>query len=188
MRQVHSTFLVEDERLPCANGGQPKLVLQVAQLPTYSRAEPICLVETPQPYVCVQQKFQSRSTSQSSSSFAGEMMSPRIFISFIEPIQSLLLVGAGGATSAMGRPRRVTRIGCLVFCTSSRIAKHLALNSEIAISLMTYIVDHSPFNWSISRKPKSVNGASCRDGYIFFSVDCKSHRGRIDRSAHLEVP
>ena len=65
-------------------------------------------------------------------------MSPRILLlPFIEPIQSRLLAGEGGATSAMGRPRRVTRIGCFVFCTSSRIGKHLALNSEIAISLMT---------------------------------------------------
>lgn len=73
-------------------------------------------------------------------------MSPRILLlPFIEPIQSRLLVGAGGETSAMGRPRRVTRIGCLVFCTSSRMARHLALNSEIAISFKTHTLDHSPF-------------------------------------------
>ena len=46
-------------------------------------------------------------------------MSPRIFIvSFIEPIQSLgPAKGEAGITSAMGFPKRVTKIGFFVFCT-----------------------------------------------------------------------
>jgi hypothetical protein len=40
--------------------------------------------------------------------------------------------GLGGITSAMGLPRRVMRMG--VFYTRSSNAKHLALNSEMAIS------------------------------------------------------
>src|ERR1019366_4188670 len=84
--------------------------LQVPQFSAYSRAQPISLAETPQPNVSIQQKFQSRSTSQSSSSFAGEMMSPRIFISFIEPIPVIGRRGRGDlrdGTPATSHPDRL---------------------------------------------------------------------------------
>jgi hypothetical protein len=41
--------------------------------------------------------------------------------------------GDGGITSATGWPKRVTRIGFRVLRTSSRMPRHLALNSEMAI-------------------------------------------------------
>src|SRR5947209_19228107 len=99
--------------------------------------------------MCVEYQFQSRSTSQSLSSLAGETISPTISIaSFIEPSQSAGGAGDGGTTSATGLPKRVTRMGFLVFCTCSRSARHLALNSEIATSFMTNLLDHSQLYWS----------------------------------------
>src|SRR5437667_2731708 len=44
------------------------------------------------------------------------------------------LWGEGGRTSATGSPKRVTRTGLLVLRTCSRMPRHLALNSEMAIS------------------------------------------------------
>jgi len=55
--------------------------------------------------------------------------------------------GDGGTTSATGLPKRVTRIGRRVLRTSSRMPRHLALNSEIAISFMLASY-HSQRPWS----------------------------------------
>src|SRR5947208_10528065 len=44
------------------------------------------------------------------------------------------LWGEGGRTSATGSPKRVTRTGLRVLRTCSRMPRHLALNSEMAIS------------------------------------------------------
>src|SRR6267154_4047715 len=102
--------------------------------------------------MCVQQKPQSRKASHSFSSFAGEIMSPKISMeSFIDPIQAdRSWTVDGGITSATGVPCRVMQTGFLVLRTRSRTAKHLALNSEIAISSITspvvIIIDHSHNN------------------------------------------
>ena len=92
-------------------------------------------------------------------------MSPRICIeSFIDPIQLALWTGVGGVTSATGFPRRVILSGCLVFWTSSSNAKHFALNSEIATSLMVISLDHShlerSIKWVIGRL-ESIRAQSC---------------------------
>src|SRR5260370_28238669 len=90
----------------------------------------------PIPDVRVQQQSQSRRTSQSSSSVAGEMMSPRVSPDpCIEPIHDARSsTTLGGTISAMGLPRRVMRSGFLVLRTRSSKARHLALNSEMATS------------------------------------------------------
>jgi len=74
-------------------------------------------------------------------------MSPIIFaVPLIRPSHSpSSLMGEGGTTSATALPKRVTRIGRLVFRTRSMIAKHLALNSEAEISSMTRLLYHSQF-------------------------------------------
>src|SRR6266851_862795 len=97
----------------------------------------------------VQQKPQSRRTSHSPSSVAGEIMSPKISTeSFIDPIQAdRSCTDDGGITSATGVPWRVMQIGFLVLRTRSSTARHFALNSEIAISSMkkppmVIIMDH----------------------------------------------
>src|SRR6202171_353186 len=81
---------------------------------------------------------QSRRTSHSSSSAAGEIISQRISMrSFIEPIQAeRSWTDEGGTTSATGLPWRVMRRGLLVLLTCSSNARHLALNSEMEISSM----------------------------------------------------
>ena len=65
-------------------------------------------------------------------------MSPTISIlPSIEPIQSATGGIEGGVTSAMGLPLRVTWTGRFVLCTSSRMAKHFALNSAAETCFMT---------------------------------------------------
>src|SRR5258708_31521830 len=97
------------------------------------RPKPFRVSEEPEPDVGVQQQLQSRRTSHSSSSFAGEMISPRISMeSFMEPIQAARsTTGAGGMTSATGLPWRGMRRGFLGLFAFSSNAKHFALNSEI---------------------------------------------------------
>src|ERR1700674_3445263 len=84
------------------------------------------------------QQFQSRRTSHSFSSLAGETISPTISKDcFIDPIHDeRSSTEVGGTTSATGFPNRVTRIGFFVERTRSSTARHLALNSEMAISCM----------------------------------------------------
>jgi hypothetical protein len=99
----------------------------------------------------VQQQPQSRKTSHSSSSFAGETMSPRISnVPFIDPIQAARFsVAVGGITSATGLPNRVMRTGFFVAQTSSSTARHFALNSEMAISCTIFLYGHFTILWSI---------------------------------------
>src|SRR5712692_7310199 len=76
-------------------------------------------------------------------------MSPKIsMVSFMEPIQSADVIGEGGTTSATDLPKRVTRIGFLVFCTCSSSARHLALNSEMATSFISGPINHTIVNFS----------------------------------------
>src|SRR6266496_3354977 len=91
----------------------------------------------PQPDVCVQQQLHL-AASQSSQLLIGPTMSPRIFIvPAIDPsLLPAVLMAEGGTTSATASPKRVTRIGVRVFRTCSRMPRHLALNSEMAISFI----------------------------------------------------
>src|SRR5277367_6430811 len=100
------------------------------------------ILEVPEPDVGIEQQSQSRLTSHSSSSFAGDTMSPRISnVPFIDPIQAARSSTAvGGTTSATGLPNRVMRIGFLVARTCSSTARHLALNSEMAISCINFLL------------------------------------------------
>src|SRR5277367_3080626 len=100
------------------------------------------LQKIPEPDVCVQKQSQSRLTSHSSSSFAGDTMSPRISnVPFIDPIQAARSSTAvGGMTSATGLPTRVIRTGFYVARTCSSTARHLALNAEMAISCISLLV------------------------------------------------
>src|SRR5260370_13346435 len=77
-------------------------------------------------------------------------MSPTISKSwFIDPIQDeRFSTEVGGTTSATGFPKRVTRIGFFVERTRSSTARHLALNSEMAISCITLPYGHSIL-WSL---------------------------------------
>jgi hypothetical protein len=81
---------------------------------------------------------------------------------FAHPSQEESLSGLVGTTSATGRPNRVTRTGAPVRRTSSRTAKHVALNLEIAISRI-FNLYHSPIPWSechmdVSARRRSAAG------------------------------
>src|SRR5260370_33176407 len=60
--------------------------------------------------------------------------------------RALAFSGDGGITSATGLPKRVTRIGFRVLRTSSRMPRHLALNTGVATffiySVYTMVNDH----------------------------------------------
>ena len=64
----------------------------------------------------------------------------------MEPSQDPDFLGRDGTISAIGLPNFVIRTGAPVFLTSSRTAKHVALNLETAISLIypicTMVKDH----------------------------------------------
>src|SRR5260370_4751945 len=128
--------MVQCESFQSADGRKQQFVFCVVQLRKRFRPKPFRVSEEPEPDVGVQQQLKSRRASHSSSSFAGEMISPRISIeSFMEPIQAARsTTGAGGMTSATGFPWRVMRRGFLVLLTCSSNAKHLALNMEIGTS------------------------------------------------------
>ena len=75
-------------------------------------------------------------------------MSPEISTEcFAHPSQEDTVSGVVGTTSATGRPNLVTRTGAPVRRTSSRTAKHVALNLEIAISRIFHLY-HGPIPWS----------------------------------------
>src|SRR4029077_18796438 len=150
--QVNFALCVQQKRLPGANGREPDFIRGVPQLTQCSRAEEVRFPQAPQPDVSIEEELQSRRTSHSSSSAAGEIMSPRISIRpFMEPIQAeRSSTGDGGTTSATGLPWRVMRRGFLVLLTCSSNARHLALNSEIDTSCMlnhlVRIIDHGQIN------------------------------------------
>src|ERR1039457_35212 len=86
-------------------------------------------------------------------------MSPEISMEcFAHPSQEESLSGLVGTTSATGRPNRVTRTGAPVRRTSSRTAKHVALNLEIAISRI-FNLYHSPRPWSECQVLNRCGGA-----------------------------
>src|ERR1039458_1835875 len=86
-------------------------------------------------------------------------MSPEISMEcFAHPSQEESLPGLVGTTSATGRPNRVTRTGAPVRRTSSRTAKHVALNLEIAISRI-FNLYHSPRPWSECQVLNHFGGA-----------------------------
>src|SRR5258708_15811745 len=136
--QLNPSFEIQGEDFPGADGGKPEFILGVLQGLKGLWPKTIRVLQEPQPDVGVQEELQSRRTSHSFSSFAGEMMSPTISMeSFIEPIQEARSTTAvGGMTSATGFPKRVTRMGVRVRRTVSSSARHLALNSEMETSFM----------------------------------------------------
>src|SRR5271154_4574260 len=141
---------MQQQRLPGADRRHPKFVRGVGQLCVRAPAKSLGTLQEPDPDMGVQQKLQSRSASISSRSMTGETMSPSIFIeSRIDPNSAARsATGVVGTTSATGFPWRVMQIGCFVFSTCSRMARHLALNSEMAISFITTLNSHNYRPWS----------------------------------------
>src|SRR6266852_2340234 len=122
--------------------------MRILQLPKDACGQLLSIADEPKPNVSIQEELQSCRASHSSSSLAGEIMSPRNFIEpSSEPIQAeRSWTDDGGTTSATGLPWRVMQIGFLVLRTCSSKARHLALNCEIGISSMAThlvkIIDH----------------------------------------------
>src|SRR5437660_2826480 len=89
----------------------------------------------PKPDVSVKKQLH-REASQSSQLPVGPTMSPMILpVPTMDPsCLPVAFPGEGGTTSATGLPKRVTRTGLRVLRTSSRMPRHLALNTEMAIS------------------------------------------------------
>src|SRR6266404_6953877 len=137
---ANPAFVIQGHRFPRTHRRKPEFVFLVLEMAQDPSPQPPRLLEIPQPDVGVQQQSQSRRTSHSSSSFAGDTMSPRISnVPFIDPIQALRSsTVVGGTTSATGLPNRVIRIGFFVARTCSSRARHLALNSEMAISSIRF--------------------------------------------------
>src|SRR5271165_4274106 len=98
-------------------------------------------------------------------------MLPEIsMLSFAHPSQLDTALGAAGTTSATGRPNRVTRTGAPVRRTSSKTAKQVALNLEIAISRI-FKLYHSPRLWSEdlespARPPITTNSTRHRKAVV----------------------
>src|SRR5579863_1025082 len=116
-----------------------------------------------------------RLASQSSQLLMGPTMSPMIsMVPAMDPSRLPAgFPGLGGTTSATGLPNRVTRIGFRVLRTSSRMPRHFALNSEMAISFMTPVYtmvnDHGQyfdghggrrFSWRCHGRPTSAAKAA----------------------------
>src|SRR6266566_6368054 len=115
LMQVDSTLASEHKGLPCTDRRKPAL-FSIVQFSPQMAADFLRLPDHPEPDVGVQQNPQSRNTSQSSGSVAGETMSPTMSIfPFINPNKSLGTFGAVGTRSATGFPNLVIRTGCLVF-------------------------------------------------------------------------
>src|SRR5579859_3724064 len=154
----NSTLGVEKQDFPNADGREPKFIFLLAQFVAKAATQAGGLQHAPKPYVCIKEQPQSRRASQSVSSITGEIMSPTISaVPAIEPNQSPRSpAGEGGPISATGLPKRVTRIGFLVLRTRSSMARHLALNTDMATSSMTspliQRLYHSQSIWSICDK------------------------------------
>lgn len=83
------------------------------------------------------QKPYSREPLQPSNAPIRPLISPRISNEFrIQPSQEVFFTGRAGTTSATGWPNRVIRTDLPVRRTSSRTARHVALNLEMAISFI----------------------------------------------------
>jgi hypothetical protein len=140
--QLDSTFGLQQQNFPRAHGGQPQVVVLIFQFVLHAPRELLRLRQAPNPNVRVEEEFQFFKASIVSVSITGETISPTIsMLPAIEPIQLLSSASqAAGMTSASGWPRRVTRIGVLVLLTSSSNDRHLALNLEIAISCIGFLI------------------------------------------------
>src|ERR1700691_85477 len=89
----------------------------------------------PNPNVRVEEQLHGQRTFHRSNARTGPTISPRISSeSLMQPSHDSLDATLGGITSATGLPKRVTRTGLRVRRTSSRTARQVALNWEIAIS------------------------------------------------------
>src|SRR5580704_1112416 len=117
--ELDSALMMESERLPRAHRGEPQFIGIASQFSEYLPAQSLGIADQPKPDMGVEKKLQSRRTSHSSSSFAGETISP---INWMEPFKGSIkaersMATARGITSATGLPWRVMRIGCLVLLT-----------------------------------------------------------------------
>ena len=103
---------------------------------TYLIGEASGLDEAPDPDVGVEEELQVPKTSHSSFPATGSTMSPvPVACGALEPVPPAARpAGGAGRTSAIGSPRRVTRMGRPVRRTRSSAARHVALNFEIAIT------------------------------------------------------
>src|SRR4029077_704944 len=130
--------VMKQPQFPNADRRQPNFILWIRQLSNHACREALGLHNAPNPDVRIEQQLQSRPASQSSRLPVGPTISPRISaVPAMEPSQLFgCSSGVGGTTSATGLPKRVTRIGWRVLRTSSRMPRHLALNSEMATSFM----------------------------------------------------
>src|ERR1700687_3129963 len=137
---MNPAFEVQGQRFPSADRRQPKFVGFIFELAQNPPPKAFRILQSPEPDVRVEKQFQSRRTSHSFSSFAGETMSPTISKEFfIDPIQDeRFSTDVGGTTSATGFPNRVMRIGFFVERTRSITARHLALNSEVLVSCIAF--------------------------------------------------
>jgi hypothetical protein len=93
-------------------------------------------------------------------------MSPKILpVPTMDPSRlPVVSPGDGGITSATGLPKRVTRMGLRVLRTSSKMPRHLALNSEIATSFMafyTMVNDHGQLV-----QARLASSAQVKDGFF----------------------
>src|ERR1039458_8443451 len=136
--QSQSVFLAKRQDFPQRDGGKPQLVLGILQCGRQADGKTRPIERAPQPDVGIDQQLHPRSASQSSSSLAGETMSPLIcpVPARAPPHASSSSDACGGTTSATGSPKRVTRTVFPLLRTFSSTARQ-ALNLEIAISSMS---------------------------------------------------
>ena len=96
-------------------------------------------------------------------------------------------MAAGGVTSATGLPKRVTRTGTPDLRTSSRTARHVALNLEIGISFIViyYMVkDHGQTaNGRRSALSKRASGGEARQQRVRAALEI-SYNSRDHALAH----
>src|ERR1700735_1035807 len=113
--------------------------------PSHAAGEALRFECAPEPDVSVKKQLH-REASQSSQVPVGATMSPRILPAPTMDPSRLPVVspGDGGITSATVFPKRVTRMGLRVLRTSSKMPRHLALNSEMAPSFM--FITHTMVN------------------------------------------
>src|SRR5258707_10143564 len=133
--QHHALLFHENHQFPKTDRGQPFLIDRVLKRDCSPRSYFSWFEDTPNPNVSIKKQFHELRTSQSSSSFAGEMMSPTIRpVPSMDPIHCFFFgFAVGGTTSATGSPNRVTRIGFRVLPTRSKTPRHVGLKFEIPI-------------------------------------------------------
>src|SRR5579859_1373354 len=175
LSEFDPSFLEEDRDFPDTDRRQEALVIRIRQLPRYFGSQLFRRGVIPDPNVCVEQKPHldffsgahsdsgsgSWAASQSDMSPMGPTISPKISMVPIPPPSRIArLTPPGGLISAMGWPKRVTRIGCPVFRTRSRTARQVALNFEMAISSM-YPNSHEKLTSNLDRSQTIVRPWSC---------------------------